>query len=151
MYCDGYGKLIIQGDGKLNELDKDISMMYDILRGSMNEVTEIKNYMLSMMTFKYISENSDHGFTIPMNSQWERVTSNGVDFGNRMNVAFQELEESNPSLRDVFTFIDFTRGFDPMSLFKVADSILNRYSFVRKSSVATEIATQFVDRLWDTK
>ncbi|WP_348625394.1 N-6 DNA methylase (plasmid) [Paenibacillus peoriae] len=133
----------------MNDIIKDTGMMYDVLRQSMNESAEIKNYVLPMMTLKYINENGDHNFSIPMNAEWERVTSNGLDFGKRMNVAFQELEEVNPSLHGVFTLIDFTRVLDPMSLFKVTDSILNRYSFERKSSDTTGVAIQFADRLWD--
>lgn len=118
-------------------------MMYDVIRNNMIDIAEIKNYILPMVTLKYINENSDHEFSIPMNAKWERVTSNGLDFGKRMNMAFQELEEANPSLNGVFTLIDFT-CIDSMSLFKVADSILNRYSFD-----SSEIATKFVDYLWD--
>lgn len=132
----------------MNGLTKDIGMMYDILRDSMDTVN-IKNYVIPMMTLKYISENSDHDYLIPMNSQWERVTSNGLEYGKRMNMAFQELEEVNPSLNGVFTLTDFTRVFDQMSLFKVADSILNRYSFAKKSPDGGGMAIEFIDRLWE--
>ncbi|WP_139990808.1 type I restriction-modification system subunit M N-terminal domain-containing protein, partial [Paenibacillus paridis] len=116
-------------DTLINNAEKDVWIVFDILRATL-EQRQVKNVLMPMITLKYLSENDDHGFNIPEASRWDRVTAIGVDFGERLRAAFQHLEYENPKLVNVFTDT-FIMPRDEMSLFKVADSVLNRLSFKR--------------------
>jgi len=114
----------------VNEAEKDAWVIGDSWRGIM-QITEIRNYLHPMLTYKLLCENTNHSFNISKSHSWEKITSNGIDFGKKLQKAFQQLENLNDSLKDVFTIFNFDSIEDDLSLFKVADSVLNRHSFSR--------------------
>lgn len=109
-------------------VEKDLWEIYNAFRSVM-EIDKAKNYHLSMNTLKYLSENNDHPFDIPFRSQWQQVSSHGINIGNRLNEAFREIEKLNPPLKGIWTISDFSAIPDKI-LFEVA-TILNKYSFER--------------------
>ncbi|ASS66984.2 N-6 DNA methylase [Paenibacillus sp. FSL R5-0407] len=115
----------------MNEADKDAWVIGDSWRGIM-QTTEIRHYLQPMLTYKLLCENTNHSFIIPESHSWEAITSNGIDFGKKLHMAFQQFENCNPSLKDVFTIFNFDSIKDDLSLFKVADKVLNRQSFNRE-------------------
>ncbi|MGR6129115.1 N-6 DNA methylase [Paenibacillus sp. SER-28] len=114
----------------LNEPEKDAWIISDILRGKMQN-SEIRVNLQPILTYKLLCENTDHGFNIPKNQSWEKLTSNGLDFGKRLSIALQELERLNPSLKHVFTLSDYSKFWDNMGMYKVAETVLNRQSYNR--------------------
>ncbi|QRG65966.1 N-6 DNA methylase [Brevibacillus choshinensis] len=132
--------------------EQDAWVIGDIWRGEM-QVSEMRHYLQPMATYKLLCENLDHNFIIPEGYSWEALTSNGIDFGKKMFIAFQELESMNPSLKDVFTITDFTRFQDDLSLYKVADTVLNRQSYCRESyddsSPLTGTVTRYLEGLFE--
>lgn len=138
----------------IDNLDKDVWESYDVLRGALRPY-EVKNMLLPMITLKYLSENDDHGFLIVDESRWDRVTSIGIDFGERLLRAFQHLEVANPSLVGVFVeTIEHSIPQDQLILFKIADSVLNRVSFNKDFLDDTDPLTgtmaQYVKQLWNS-
>jgi type I restriction enzyme M protein len=138
----------------LDNLDKDVWEVYDILRTALRPY-EVKNVLLPMVTLKFFSENEDHGFLVPDESKWDRVTSTGIDFGERLLSAFRQLEKANPSLSGVFVEImQHSIPRDHLSLFKVADSVLNRGSFKSESlhdpDLLTGTMAQYAEQLWNS-
>lgn len=125
-------------------VEKDILDVYEIYRNS-TDILKIKN-LISLITLKFLNENRNYSFEVPNDSRWDMVTSTGIDFGLKLNQAFRQLEQANPKLEGVFTITDFTKVKDPISLFKVADSVLNRYSFA--DSDFREVST-YLDQLWN--
>lgn len=115
----------------MNEADKDAWVIGDNWRGIM-QATEIRHYLQPLLTYKLLCENKNHSFIISESHSWEAITSNGIDFGKKLHMAFQQFENSNPSLREVFTIFNFNSIKDGLSLFKVADTVLNRQSFNRE-------------------
>jgi type I restriction enzyme M protein len=132
-------------------LEKDLWEIYDIFRGEV-PIEKIKHFLVSMKTLKYLSENNDHPFEIPFDCRWEQVTSHGIDIGKRFNEAFEEIEYRNPSLKGLWTIIDFSI-INNKALFKVADSILNKYSFNRSlmqdTNPITGTMAQYIERLFE--
>jgi type I restriction enzyme M protein len=135
----------------LMDPENEIGMIYEILRATMN-VSDVKNVVIPMMTLKYIGENDGHGFVIPESAEWNRVSSVGTQFGKRLYEAFQAFEEANTTLKGVFTNTHFMVN-DQLSLFKVADSVLNRFSFRIEDqpdpNPFSGTIAQFVDRFWE--
>ncbi|MCM2999972.1 N-6 DNA methylase [Paenibacillus cellulositrophicus] len=134
----------------LNEAEKDAWVISDILRGEM-QIREIKFNLQPMLTYKLLCENTDHGFNIPNNQSWEMLTSNGLEFGKRLSIAFQELERLNPSLKHVFTLSDYSQFRDSLGLYKVAETVLNRQSYNRGQyddpNPLTGTVTRYLDGL----
>ncbi|GGJ05303.1 N-6 DNA methylase [Paenibacillus hunanensis] len=134
----------------LNEAEKDAWAIADIWRGEM-QFSEIRANLQPMLTFKLLCENTDHDFNIPNDHSWEKLTSNGLDFGMRFSKALQELERLNPSLKEVFTLIDFNLKRNDLNLYKVAEVFLNRHSYNRHlyddSNALTGTVTRYLDSL----
>lgn len=134
----------------LNEAEKDAWVISDMWRGEM-QTSEIRFNLQPMVTYKLLCENTDHGFKISKNYSWEILTSNGLDFGKRLFIAFQELERLNPSLKHVFTLSDYSRYLDNLSLYKVAETVLNRHSYNRglydDPNPLTGTVTRYLDGL----
>lgn len=134
----------------LNEAENDAWAIADIWRGEM-QFSEMRANLQPMLTFKLLCENTDHGFNIPNDHSWEKLTSNGLDFGIRLSKALQELERLNPSLKEVFTLSDFSLKRNDLNLYKVAEIFLNRHSYNRDSyndsSALTGEVTQYLDSL----
>ncbi|MGG1940409.1 N-6 DNA methylase [Paenibacillus polymyxa] len=136
----------------LNEAEKDAWVIGDSWRGEM-QISEMRLSLQPMLTYKLLCENTDHGFNIPSNHSWETLTSNGLEFGKRLTIAFQELERLNPSLKDVFTLNDYSRYRNDLSLYKVVETILNRQSYNRglyeDSNPLSGTVTRYLDGLLD--
>jgi len=134
----------------LNEAEKDAWAIGDTWRGDM-QISEMRVSLQPLLTYKLLCENADHGFNIPSNHSWETLTSNGLEFGKRLSIAFQELERLNPSLKDVFTLNDYSRYRNVLGLYKVVETILNRQSYNRAlyedSNPLTGTVTRYLDSL----
>ncbi|WP_339298084.1 N-6 DNA methylase [Paenibacillus sp. FSL R5-0623] len=134
----------------LNEAEKDAWVIGDNWRSEMQN-SEMRLTLQPMLTYKLLCENTDHGFNIPNNQSWEVVTSNGLDLGKRLSIAFRELERLNHSLKDVFTLNDYSRYHNDLSLYKVVENILNRHSYNRDlyedSNPLTGTVTRYLDNL----
>lgn len=111
-------------------MEKDLWEIYDTFRGEV-AVNEVKHYLLSMISLKYLSENNDHPFEILYDSWWGQVTKNGIDIGKRFDRVFSDIEIENNSLKGIWKIKKFSKISDK-ALFYVADSVLNKYSFKRK-------------------
>lgn len=135
--------MILKNDFYTN-VSKDIEDIYEIYKSS-PDVLE-KKHLISLITLKFLNENHHHSFEIPNDYRWEMITSTGINFGLKLNNAFKQLEQINPKLKGVFTITNFASLNDSISLFKVVDSILNRYSF---AGADFEEMGVYLDQLWN--
>ncbi|MCM3654107.1 N-6 DNA methylase [Metabacillus litoralis] len=134
----------MQKNNLCENIERDIWDFYEIYKSSIDNV-KIK-HLLSLITLKFLSENPNHLFEVPDDSRWDFVTSTGVNFGLKLNQAFRQLEQVNPKLEGVFTLNDYSEFKEPINLFKVADSVLNRYTFA--DSDYKEM-NAYLDHLWN--
>jgi len=121
-------------------LPNDLFDISNVLRGEA-ELSQIKEYLFTLVTLKFLSENDSHGYRVPTWAKWEKITEVGFEIGKILNRASHEIESENPSLRGVLTITDFTRISDTI-IFKVT-SILNRYTLS-----SSDIAGHFAETLF---
>jgi type I restriction enzyme M protein len=111
----------------LQDLEERLWIAAEILRGKLN-ANEYIHYLLRLLLFKrlcdvfeeeaeIIEKKTDnhelawntpnsHQFFIPKNARWKKLI-NYSDIGNELNVAFRDVEASNPRLEGIFTSFDF--------------------------------------------
>nr|WP_010530036.1 N-6 DNA methylase [Lentibacillus jeotgali] len=115
------GKLTLQ------QLESHLWESANILRGSIDS-SDYKNYIFGLLFLKRLSdvfietakeiereENDDYGwydrdehqFFVPERARWTHIQVQTNDIGNSINIAFEALEEENPSLVGVLANIDF--------------------------------------------
>lgn len=110
----------------LAELEQHLWKAADILRGPI-EVSEYKNYILTLLFYKrlsdvYLEEYEEilekyedktiakekfHRFNIPDGSLWEDVRKVGVNIGQELNRALDNITKVNPELDGVINRTDF--------------------------------------------
>lgn len=134
----------------LENLEKEFWDALNLLRGEIR-TEQMKHYFVPMNTLIYLSDNNDHPFDIPFTARWENVTAHGIDIGNRLDQAFQEIESRNPSLKGVFTINEFKRINDTV-LFKIAET-LKKYSFDRNQMTDSDPLTgtfaQYIEKVFE--
>ena len=111
----------------LQDLEKQLWIAAEILRGKLN-ANESIHYLLRLLLFKWLCDvfeeeaetiekktdnhelawntPNSHQFFIPENARWEKLI-NCSDIGNKLNVAFRDVEACNPRLEGIFTSFDF--------------------------------------------
>lgn len=111
----------------LQELESHLWESANILRGSIDS-SDYKNYIFGLLFLKRLNDvfvetaetiekeegddygwydRDEHQFFVPEKARWKTITSTSQDIGNAINVAFEALEEENPSLEGVLASIDF--------------------------------------------
>ncbi|WP_200416178.1 type I restriction-modification system subunit M [Virgibacillus salexigens] len=111
----------------LQQLESHLWESANILRGSIDS-SDYKNYIFGLLFLKRLSdvfietakeiereENDDYGwydrdehqFFVPERARWTHIQIQTQDIGNTINIAFEALEEENPSLVGVLANIDF--------------------------------------------
>lgn len=125
----------------LENVEKDIWTVCDRFRGAIMQ-EDYKFHYLSMITLKYLSENTDHSFNIPISARWDNLTSNSMDIGIRFEQAFEEIEKSNELLKGVFSYTHF-KDINDQALFNIATSILDKYDFCISSEKQNSLAEDF--------
>ncbi|MDF2647435.1 MAG: methyltransferase [Paenibacillus sp.] len=124
----------------IKNLPNDLFEISNVLRGD-TDSSQIKEYLFTLVTLKFLSENNAHGYRVPSSAAWEDITAIGFEIGERLNQAAKEIEEENLSLHDVLTIIDFSKLYDT-TIFKIT-SILNKYRLSHN-----DIASQFAETLF---
>jgi type I restriction enzyme M protein len=75
-------------------------------------LSEYKDYILPLMVLKRLSDldaNERQGISLPEVAQWATIKNNSsyANIGDNLNMAFQAIENKNPELKGVFSYVDF--------------------------------------------
>lgn len=126
------GGIGIMGNQWVKRMEQDVNEIVDSTKGKL-EVGEVKYRAITLITYKYISENQgleSNIVLVPEEYSWGQVTRSGINITKRLMEALQEIEKQNPSIGGLFTQFSFDKLLDE-DLFKIV-SIFNRYSFDEK-------------------
>jgi type I restriction enzyme M protein len=109
------------------ELESHLWGSANILRGSIDS-SDYKNYIFGLLFLKRLNDvfveraedieqnegdtygwtdPDEHQFFVPEGARWEEIKKQTQDIGDKINKAFEALEEENPSLQGVLASIDF--------------------------------------------
>lgn len=111
----------------LQQLESHLWAAADILRGSI-DAADFKHYIFGLLFYKRVCDvwqeeydelmeefgdedlaklDEEHRFHVPEGSRWSDIRKQATDIGERLNIAFQKIEDANPRLEGVFADVDF--------------------------------------------
>lgn len=111
----------------LAHLERHLWGAADILRGSIDS-GDYKHYIFGLLFFKRLcdvweeeyeqrlaqyhnaeiaADPEEHRFDIPQEHSWAEIRNHTTSIGERLNIAFAEIENRNPKLAGIFQDVDF--------------------------------------------
>ena len=111
----------------LAQLERHLWGVADILRGSIDS-GDYKHYIFGLLFYKRLcdvweeeyearfavyqdagiaADREEHRFDIPREHSWAAIRKATTNIGERLNIAFAEIENRNARLKDIFQDVDF--------------------------------------------
>ena len=111
----------------LPQLERHLWRAADILRGKIDS-SDYKHYIFGLLFYKRIcdvwreeyeqrlaeyhdselaADPDEHRFHIPAGAFWSDIRKRTTDIGENLNIAFHQIEDANPRLKNVFQDVDF--------------------------------------------
>jgi type I restriction enzyme M protein len=81
----------------------------EVLRASVSP-SQYPSYISRILTLKFLSDGAEEGripFSVPPSARWAFLQRKTQALGSSLNHACEALEDSNPTLRNVLTSLDF--------------------------------------------
>lgn len=93
------------------DIENVILNVKDINRSRLS-LSEYKDYILPLLVLKRLSDldaNKRQGISLPEAAQWTTIRKNSsyANIGENLNMAFWAIENENPDIRGVFSYVDF--------------------------------------------